>query len=113
MQGQVPGIQIYFTFSSRGARGLGGTAEAGGQHTSVSLENMWDRLGLLRPTLPGHYSSRTDAQPRPRAWQPLGRGGLFGKTSRQALNAKEVLHPSPISLPSPAGSRKANAGKLE
>lgn len=29
--GKVPGIQIYFTFSSRGDVGVGGAGEAGGQ----------------------------------------------------------------------------------
>lgn len=45
----------------------------------------------------------------------LGKRGPFGKTACQTLKTKEVLHPSPISLPSLAGSRKAKraAGKLE
>lgn len=111
--GKVPGIQIYFTSSSRGDLGAGGAGEAGGQHTSVLQENTWSRPVVGGPALPGHCSRRMARTAQAQGSAAFGKRVPSGKTSHQALGTEEVLGPSPTSLPSPAGSRKAKgaAGK--
>lgn len=56
---------------------LAGGSRGGMRAAHISLPGKHlGSAGPLRSILPGHYSSRTYAQPRPRAWQPLERGGL-------------------------------------
>lgn len=104
--------QIYFTFSSRGDLGVGGSWT--GRRTA-HISHPGKHLGQASPWRP-HPSWAQQQQDNKHSPGP-GKKGPWGKTScPEASNAEKVLHPSPTSLPGSAGGRKAKgtaAGKLE